>query len=74
MLRLDLEKEWERKKQGKSLGVFYKNSLRNDGNLMVMGDGEKQILPRYIFSVDSTVSANSFYMECERRRTPRLLK
>lgn len=59
---------------GKSLGGFYKISLRNDGNLMVMGDGEKQILPRYIFSVDPTVSANGFYMECERKRTPRLLK
>ena len=49
MLRLTLEKGWQRQKQGESHEVFLKIQLRNDGNLIVMEGGEKQFLD--IFSV-----------------------
>lgn len=48
--------------------------MRHDGNLIVMGDGEKQLLPRYIFSVQPTGFANGSYIECERKRTSRFSK
>lgn len=32
--------------------VFLKNQMRKDGNLIVMGNGEKQFVPRY-FPVQS---------------------
>lgn len=47
--------------------------MKHDGNLIVMGDGEKQLLPRYIFSIEPTGFANGSHIECE-KRTSRFFK
>lgn len=42
--------------------------MGTDGNLIVMGDGKKQLVPRYSFSLEPTGSANGLDMGGERRR------
>lgn len=48
--------------------VFLKTQMRKDGNLIVMGNGEKQFVPQYISNSEPTGSAYRIYMGCEKRR------
>ena len=48
--------------------------MRHDGNIIVMGDGEKQLLPKYIFSIEPTGFANGSHTECDKKRTSGFFK
>lgn len=48
--------------------VFLKTQMRKDRNLIVMGNGERQFVPRYISSSEPTGSVYGLCMGCERRR------
>lgn len=52
---------------GKSL-EFCKTQVRNYGNLIVMGDGDKQLLLSYSFSLEPTGFANGYTWDVGEKR------